>query len=86
MGLGLMLLFPAYSNNTIECAEITIVPDTILEGAETFSVFIDSTEGAPIVNPMETTVTIIDDECKYNISYYQCVYNQTIHGVNEKWL
>ena len=54
-----------------DCASIPTTPDMILEGDHIFSVTISGTSpsNALTVGPQAThTVTIIDDECKDNIT------------------
>ena len=52
------------------CTAISITNDAILEDSETFSVQINTTDQAVILNPSSATVTILDNDSESgSISY-----------------
>ena len=49
------------------CATVTLSDDTILEGAETFTVAITDSGGAVLGSPSNATVTINDNDGQYRL-------------------
>ena len=63
-----------FQSGTIECSSIAITDDIILEGTETFSVLLTSTEPDVVITVTSAPVSIQDNDSKtkhsikYNIS------------------
>ena len=57
------LTFPTNSGiNNTQCLDVTITEDTVLEGAETFTVTLTTADTVVMLGNNEITVTIIDNE------------------------
>ena len=48
-----------------DCATITVMNDTILEGDENFSVVLTTTDPDVTISPNTTVVTVTNDDSKY---------------------
>ena len=64
--MSMNLTFPAHSNDgDIQCLNISILDDALVEGSETFTVILSVPTTTGLVVTTEnsmTTITIIDDE------------------------
>ena len=50
------------TSTPIQCGQVTIINDTILENDETFFVLLESTEAVVIIGSSLGNVTILDDD------------------------
>jgi len=57
-----LLLFQPETANQLQCTNITIINDMVLEVDEVFFVVLSSSEPRIIVNPNTSIVTILDDD------------------------
>ena len=61
-------MFPAGSVvNDVQCAEVTILDNSILEGNETFNMTMAAVSSSVMIGNAITTVTISDNDSKYTI-------------------
>ena len=51
--------------NTVQNIVMSLVQDTLIEGDEVFSVVLSTTNSNVQINDAVTTVTILDDDSKY---------------------
>ena len=56
------------TSTPIQCDQVTIINDTILENDETFFVLLESTEAVVIIGSSLGNVTILDDDREYGKS------------------
>ena len=57
----MVLTFPP--NISKQCANVAIIDDDVIENNETLEVTLSTTDLAVIVEPHNTVITIIDDDC-----------------------
>ena len=61
-------------SDTKQYFEVIIVDDGIAEDNETFSVALDTSDGAVVLDPVSTTIiTIVDNDCKHYTNKNYCV-------------
>ena len=59
------MIFPAGSTNgSTQCINITTIDDEVLEGNETFTVYLAVNSSSVMLGNNEATVTILDNDCK----------------------
>ena len=56
------------------CAPINITDDAILEDSETFSVQLNTTDQAVILDPISSTITILDSDSESGSISYQFIH------------
>ena len=69
----LTVVFPAGSTSEIQCSNITIRDDEVLEGSQNFTVTVTEAGSYALINTLSslTTVIISDDEGNF-YNYFHC--------------
>jgi len=60
------------ASTPLQCDQVIIINDSILENNETFFVQLESTDDVVNVSLNSAPVTIIDDDCEFWIIQYEC--------------
>ena len=60
------------ASTPLQCDQVIIINDGILENNETFFVQLESTDDVVTVSLNSAPVTIIDDDCEFWIIQYEC--------------
>ena len=60
------------ASTPLQCDQVIIINDSILENNETFFVELESTDDVVDVLLNSAPVTIIDDDCEFWIIQYEC--------------
>ena len=60
------------ASTPLQCDQVIIINDSILENNETFFVELESTDDVVNVLLNSAPVTIIDDDCEFWIIQYEC--------------
>ena len=60
------------ASTSLQCDQVIIINDGILENNETFFVQLESSDDVVTVSLNSAPVTIIDDDCEFWIIQYEC--------------
>ena len=60
------------ASTSLQCDQVIIIDDGILENNETFFVQLESSDDVVTVSLNSAPVTIIDDDCEFWIIQYEC--------------
>ena len=60
------------ASTSLQCDQVIIINDSILENNETFFVQLESSDDVVTVSLNSAPVTIIDDDCEFWIIQYEC--------------
>lgn len=74
--VDMLVVFEPGSGSLLECENISINNDTILEDDEQFTVALTTLDSDVTVRPNTATVTIIDDD---GIGFFRCRVHTVFH-------